>query len=165
VNSLNQYFSDISIVVWLILFPVTYLVHITEEYFAGGGYPDYLFKNYGVDLTSTRFLVWQGVGFLAMILGLIIATGLRFPYTLLVILAAVILSNAAIHSIRSIVGRRYEPGLVSAMGLWIPLGMITLQCGWGRMTSARFSLALTIGLTISGLVELISRRGGKLVNS
>jgi len=165
VSGLNQYFSDTPFMIWLALFPLTYLIHITEEYFGGEGYSTYLFKNYGVELSPSRFLVLQSLGLLLMTAGLLLAVRFKFPRTMLAIVAAVVISNAAIHATRSITGARYEPGLVSAIGLWLPLGLVTLYEASGGMTAVRFSLATLVGLAISGLVEVITSRGGKLVNS
>jgi hypothetical protein len=151
--------------IWLSLFLSTYLIHIAEEYFGGEGYSTYLFKNYGVELSQSRFLVLQSLGLSLMAAGLLLAGTFKFPHTMLVVVATVVISNALIHVTRSIIGARYEPGLVSAIGLWLPLGVIALYSNCGRMTAARFWLATLAGLAISGLVEVITRRGGKLVSS
>ena len=156
-RTLLKEFSERSPWVWPTLFLVTYLLHIAEEYYCGGGFPQYMLKYHNVQLTEARFLTLQLIGVLAMILGLWLSAKLRFPHTLLVILAAVIVKNAAIHLIRSIANARYEPGLITGVALWLPLGLITIYLFRSEMSSLRLILAIATGLGISVLVELISR--------
>jgi hypothetical protein len=161
-SGLINYFYGTSTLSWLALFPLTYLAHIAEEYWGGEGYSTYLFKNYGIELSAPRFLVLQGVGLSLMLAGILLAASLRFPYTMLAILAAIVLSNGLVHAMRSIVSALYGPGLVTAIAVWIPLGYATLVSLWGRMNAGRFLLCAAIGVAISFVVEVIAMRGGKL---
>lgn len=140
--------------VWAILFPLTYLLHIAEEYYGAGGFPHYMQTYYHVQLTETRFLELQLIGVIAMIAGLWLSTRLHFPRTMLVILAAVVLKNAAIHLVRSAANARYEPGVITGVALWIPLGLSAIYFNRG-MSAKRLLVSLAIGAGISGLVELI----------
>ena len=140
---------------WATVFPVTYLLHVAEEYYCGGGFPQYMLKYYHVELTEARFLKLQRIGVIAMIVGLWLSTKLRFPKTMLVILASVILTNGAIHLIRSAANARYEPGLITGVALWMPLGLTTIYLNRAEMSSIRLIFSIATGLGISGLVELI----------
>lgn len=163
--SLIQHFSDSSQLLWAALFPITYVIHIVEEYCAGEGYSTHLLRNYDIDLSPTRFLILQTVGLISMTAGLILATSLRFPNTMLMILASIVLSNGTIHLVRSIANSRYEPGLISGIVLWFPLGLATFYLTSEMMTTLRMIVSAAIGLGVSGSVELLTLRGGKLVNS
>ena len=140
---------------WAILFPVTYILHIAEEYYCGGGFPQYMLRYYQVELTETHFLILQLIGVIGMIFGLWISSKLHFPKTMLIIFAGVILKNAALHLIRSAVNARYEPGLITGVALWIPLGFTTIFLHRRGMSSKRLILSIAAGLGMSGLVELI----------
>jgi Protein of unknown function with HXXEE motif len=154
-------FSD----TWLILFPLTYLLHIAEEYWGGGGYSAYLMRSHFVELSPERFLVLQSLGILLMLIGLLLSIPLRFPMTMLTIIAAVVLVNGLVHSTRSLIEWSYTPGLVTAVLLWIPLGVISLLNTWSNMRIGRFAFAVLTGIAISLLVELIAMRGGRLLVS
>ncbi len=161
-TSLFQRFSDIREFLWVSLFPVTYLLHIVEEYWGGYGFSTHMLSNSETDLSPTRFLVWQTIGLLLMVAGLVLAIRLRFRNTMLAILSAVVLSNGAIHLIRSIANTRYDPGLVTGIILWIPLGLATFYLVSSTMSRSRLVLSIAIGLSISGAVEVIAMRGGTL---
>lgn len=163
-TTLSKYFSDTSLTIWLSLFPFTYLLHIAEEYWGGNGYSAYLFENHGVELSPPRFLVLQSLGLLLMLVGILLASNLGFPQRMLVILSSVILVNGLIHTSRSIKGGFYEPGLITSIVLWIPLGFATLTIIWDHMPRGRFLLAALIGVGISALVEVIAMKGGRLIN-
>ena len=111
-----KYFSDGY--EWLRpLFPVTYAVHIAEEYFCGKGFSAHLRDHYGIELSRIRFLGLQILGLLSMIVGLWMASRFHFPNTMLAIFATVVVSNGAIHCVRSLSKDCYEPGLVSGIML------------------------------------------------
>jgi hypothetical protein len=152
---LLKHFSESSALRWATLFPVTYLLHIAEEYYCGGGFPQYMREYYQLNLTETRFLILQLIGVVGMIVGLWLSVKLRFPKTMLVILAAAVLKNGAIHLIRSAANARYEPGLITGAAIWIPLGLTTIYFNRAEMSSIRLIFSIATGLGISGLVELI----------
>jgi hypothetical protein len=154
-GALFKYFPKSSALALATLFPMTYLLHIAEEYYCGGGFPQYMLEYYHVEMTETRFLKLQLIGVIAMITGLWLSAKLRFPKTMLVILASVVSTNAAIHLIRSAANVRYEPGLITGLALWLPLGLTTVYLNRAEMSSVRLIFSIAIGLGISGLVEFI----------
>lgn len=155
-------FSDTWLIFWLVLFPVTYLLHIAEEYWGGGGYSAYLMKSHLVEMTPFRFLVLQTLGMSLMLIGALVSLPLRFPLTMLTILASVVLVNGLVHASRSLIDWSYSPGVVTAVLLWIPLGALSLLRTWNDMRTGRFTFAVLTGITISVLVEVIAMRGGRL---
>jgi predicted fused transcriptional regulator/phosphomethylpyrimidine kinase len=74
---------------------------------------------------------------------------------MLVIIASVVAINAASHLVRSAANVRYEPGLITGLALWLPLGLATVYLNRAEMSSARLIFSIAIGLAISGLVEFI----------
>ena len=59
--------SHISSSFWTWVFPITFLIHITEEYFGGEGYSGYLLRLRGITLSPQRFLVGQAIAFALMV--------------------------------------------------------------------------------------------------
>ena len=78
--------SDTTTTIWSWLFPVTYLIHIAEEYWGGGGYSAYLLRLRGVHLSPTRFLLAQSIGVILVVVGIMLARRFNFPHMMLVIL-------------------------------------------------------------------------------
>src|SRR6266536_3365885 len=99
---------------WLWMFPLTYLVHIAEEYFGGEGYSSYLLRLRGITLSPTRFLVAQAVAFGLMITGIILAQRLNFSKQMIVILGSVVFVNGVTHCVHTVVHGQYVPGLFTA---------------------------------------------------
>jgi hypothetical protein len=147
---------------WPWLFPLTYLLHIAEEYWGGGGYTAYLSKTKGVAFSSMRFLLMTGFGWLLMIAGIPVAQRFGFPQLSMVILGTVFLVNGVSHTVSSVVTARYNPGLITGILIWIPLGLVTLVQLRERMSAARYLTAILIGVGIQAVVSLLSLKGGKL---
>src|SRR6266850_6418383 len=87
---------------WLWVFPVTYLIHVAEEYWGGEGYPAYILRLRGVHMSTTRFLVAQSVGFFLATIGVILARRLKFLPMMLVILGTVVAVNAITHIVTAL---------------------------------------------------------------
>lgn len=148
--------SDSLVIIWLSLFPLTYLAHIAEEYLCGGGYSHYLLTRYSVQLSQQRFLILQTLGMFLMLVGVGLGIMLRFPLTTVAILSAVIAGNVLVHVVRSVQDRSYTPGLITAVILWLPLALISLVTVWGRVPTNRLLLAGLAGCAANVVVELLS---------
>ena len=153
---------DVTNTIWPWLFPLTYLLHIAEEYWGGDGYTAYLSRTKGVDLTSRRFLFMTGVGLALMIVGIPLAYTFKFPQLLMVILGTVFLVNGVSHTISAVLTARYNPGLLTGILIWIPLGIVTLVQLRDRMSAARYLTAVAGGVAIQVVVSLLSLKGGRL---
>ena len=155
--------SERAVTHWLWLFPITYLIHIAEEYFVGGGYSAYLQKLRGVHLSPTRFLVAQSIGVVLMVIGVVLAKRFRFQNMLIVILGAVVLVNGITHSATSIVHGGYGPGLITSGFIWIPFGLATLVRFKAANSNRRYWIAVAIGVGINVVIGVLTMRGGRVV--
>jgi Protein of unknown function with HXXEE motif len=151
--------STSSIVLWSWLFPLTYIIHIVEEFYGGEGYPAYLKRLRGVEMAPTKFLVGQGIGLALIILGILIARRFSFPRQLLIILAAVVMINGLTHLVTSSYYRQYGPGLISGVLIWIPLGIATLIRFKNDIKPGRYWLCFAIGVGINVAITLITLQG------
>ena len=145
------------------VFPLTYLIHIAEEYWGGEGYSAYLYRLRGVNLSTGRFFFFQSLGVVLIVLGIIISLQLRFPRFMLGIMGAIVLSNGITHTVTALRHGGYGPGLVSCILIWIPLGIGTLFVLYQQVPTGRLVTAAAIGAAINGAVALIALRGGRLV--
>jgi hypothetical protein len=151
-----------SATLWSWLFPLTYIIHIGEEFYGGEGYPAYLKRLRGVEMSSTKFLVGQAIGLALIVVGILIARRLGFPRQLLVILGTVVLINGLSHLVTSSYYREYGPGLISGVLIWIPFGLATLIRFRNSMRTSRYWLYLGIGVGINAAIAVITLQGGKV---
>jgi hypothetical protein len=145
-----------SFTLWSWLFPITYVIHIAEEFYGGEGYPAYLKRLRGVEMAPSKFLLGQAIGLALIVLGIIIARRLNFPRQLLVLLGTVILFNGLSHLATSTYYREYGPGLISGVAIWIPFGIATLTRFKDSMRAGRYWLYIAIGIAINVIIALLT---------
>ena len=150
---------DSSVALWSWLFPLTYLIHIAEEFYGGEGYPAYLKRLRGVEMAPAKFLVGQAIGLALIVLGILIARRFSFPRQLLVILGTVVLFNGLSHLATSVYYREYGPGLISGVVIWIPFGIATLMRFKSSMRPVRYWLYVATGIAINAVIALITLKG------
>lgn len=139
---------------WAWLFPVTYLVHIVEEYW--GGFPVWISRFWGIESSSANFLAWNGAAWALMMLGVSLVLKTKSYRWLLVGFGTVVVINGAAHIIGSIVTRSYSPGLISGLLLFIPLGAITLIRAWKKVNRRTLRAGITIGILMHAVVVLLA---------
>ena len=155
---------DRATILWSWLFPLSYLIHIAEEYWGGEGYPAYIFRLRGVHMTTTRFLVAQGLGVALVTIGIVVARKLKFLPMMLVILGALVAGNCVTHGVTALSIMEYGPGLVSTTLIWGPLGIATIIRFKSAIDDQRqYWLAIAIGLAINVIVYVVTMRGARVV--
>ena len=155
--------SAAAITFWLWVFPLTYLIHVAEEYWGGEGYPAYILRLRGVHMTTTRFLLAQGVGVVLVTLGVILARRFNFPQMMLVILGAIVLVNGITHTVTALSIMSYGPGLWSSIFVWLPLGIFTLIRFRKGVSTKKYWIAVAIGVGVNVVVGILTMRGARVV--
>ncbi|MDQ1707995.1 MAG: hypothetical protein QOJ88_1206, partial [Pyrinomonadaceae bacterium] len=141
---------DRATVLWSCLFPLSYLVHIAEEFWGGEGYPAYILRLRGVHMSTSRFLLAQGIGAVLVTIGVVVARRLKFLPMMLVLLGAVVTGNAITHAATALSILSYGPGLWSTIFIWGPLGILTLIRFKSALDDQRqYWLAIAIGVAIN----------------
>ena len=150
-------------ILWSWLFPLSYLIHIAEEYWGGEGYPAYLLRLRGVHMSTARFLAAQSVGFILVTIGVILARRLKFLPMMLVILGALVAGNALTHTVTALSILEYGPGLWSSIFVWGPLGIATIIRYKNAIDDQRqYWIAIAIGIGINVVVGILAMRGGRV---
>jgi hypothetical protein len=157
-----KYRSEAVINFWLWVFPLTYLIHIAEEYWGGEGYPAYILRLRGVHMSTARFLVAQSVGLVLVTIGVILARRLNFPHMMLIILGAIVLVNGITHSVTALSIMRYGPGLWSSIFIWIPVGLFTLIRFRDAISRKQYWTAIAIGVGVNVVVGILTMRGARI---
>lgn len=155
---------DRTTILWSWLFPLSYLIHIAEEYWGGEGYPAYILRLRGVHMSTTRFLAAQSVGFILVTVGVLLARRLKFLPMMLVILGSVVAVNALTHTVTALTSFIYGPGLFSSIFVWGPLGIATIIRFKSRIDNQKqYWIAIAIGIGINVVVGILTMRGGRVV--
>jgi Domain of Unknown Function (DUF1080)/Protein of unknown function with HXXEE motif len=81
----------------------------------------------GVVLQPPEFVILNRIGCVVMTIGVALVNESRRWRWVLTALGGIVLLNAAMHAIGSVVTRSDSPGLVTGLVLWIPLGLFTLR--------------------------------------
>jgi hypothetical protein len=154
---------SVAINFWLWVFPITYLIHIAEEYWGGEGYPAYILRLRGVHMSTTRFLVAQSVGVVLVTIGVVLARRFNFPQMMLIILGTIVLVNGITHSVTALSIMRYGPGLWSSIFIWMPLGLFILVRFRNSVSRKRYWIGIAIGVGVNIVVGILTMRGGRVV--
>ena len=141
---------------WPWLFPVTYALHIAEEYAAD--FPAWLAAVAGARLTEQGFLVINAIAFAVMIAGVTAAVVSRVRWPL-VALATVVTINAMLHVCGTLLTASYSPGLVSATVLWLPLGIYALRTLRIEVSTAQYASGAAAGIAAHALVSMLALLG------
>ena len=150
-------------ILWSWLFPLSYLIHIAEEYWGGEGYPAYILRLRGVHMSTTRFLLAQSVGIILVTAGVILARRLKFLPMMLVILGTMVAVNALTHIVTALSTLSYGPGLWSSIFIWGPLGIVTVIRFKRALDDQRqYWIAIAIGVGINVVIGILTMRGGRV---
>lgn len=148
------------ILAWL--FPLTYLIHVTEEYLAGVALAPSPTKIRGANMTPTQFIILNSVACLLIIAGMLISQRLRFRPWLMVCLGTVVMINGLFHVVGGLRIAGYNPGLASGFLIWIPLGVIALVYLRKMLLPGKYWAAILVGVLINVIVLVVARNGRRL---
>ena len=139
---------------WAWLFPITYLIHIAEEYW--GGFPKWIARFWGVESSLNNFLSWNGGAWVVMTLCVAVVLKTKSYRWLLVSFATVVLINGLVHAGASAVTASYSPGLISGLLLFVPLGLVTLRRARMQVNARTFRAGVILGVLMHGIVVLLA---------
>jgi hypothetical protein len=132
--------------VWL--FPLSYAIHLGEEYFAGGGFPLWADRTLGIEFTNAQFIAWNAFAFGLMCVGaLLVSRTPRFRFVEIA-LAIAVLGNVATHVLGSLATLTYSPGLITSVGIWSPLGVVRLRSASEASTRRARHAGIYIGISV-----------------
>jgi hypothetical protein len=136
--------------VLLSLFPITYVLHLCEEWLASAPIVHWTTRAER-PLDAVFFIGANAVGLILMLIGIRLAHRSSRFHWIVPALAAAVLLNTAGHLVGSFATGGYSAGLITAIILWIPLGMLTLMRVWDHASGRTLAAGLIIGV----LIELV----------
>ena len=141
---------------WLLSLPLSYLLHLAEEWWGGIGFAAWTARALGAPVSTTRFLALNGVVwplFTVLTAGAILRQGWAwFPVTF----ATVVLVNAGLHVLGSLATSSYSPGLITGVVLYVPVGIAALAQGRRLATPRSFGMAVGLGFLVHAVVAVIA---------
>ena len=139
---------------WAWLFPLSYLLHIAEEYW--GDFPAWIARFWGVESSVANFLSWNGGAWVMMCVGVALVLVTKSYRWLLVSFGTVVLINGVVHALASVVTWSYSPGLVTGLLLYVPLGLFTLRRARGSVNARTLRAGVVVGVVMHAAVVLLA---------
>lgn len=97
--------------IWLWLFPLTYLIHLAEEAWAGERFYRWIAHVGGRPMSATAWICLNVLFFSAMVTAILGIRASAAPLWFVPGLAAIVVINALAHVVSSRWTRTYSPGL------------------------------------------------------
>ena len=140
---------------WTLLFPITFAVHIAEEYWGGETFSGWVSRLWSIDFSPHEFLELNALAMAVMIGGVIVAnaTAFRLPIAALGFLVAF---NGALHAVASLATASYSPGVVSGVLIWIPLGAFALRRAYHALPRSQFYGGIAAGVVAHALISVLA---------
>lgn len=143
------------VVLWL--FPVTYVLHLSEEWLSSAPIAHWTTRA-DRPLDGTSFIGANIVGLLLMLIGIRLAPGSTRFHWIVPALATAVLLNTGGHLLGSVSIGGYSAGLITGVILWIPLGMLTLMRVWDQASARTLVAGIIVGVVIElTVVAMLTR--------
>ena len=140
--------------VWLI--PLCYLLHLAEEYYFGGGFPNWFSGLFNVNLSYTDFIWINSIAFTVVLIFAISSTVGNVKTTVMLALGTLFFINGLVHILSSLISWTYSPGTLTGLLLYVPLGLVIFKNVIPFLSQSRTILGLVIGVLIQIIVAGIA---------
>jgi hypothetical protein len=142
---------------WFWFFPITLLIHLSEEFWAGEGFLSWNARSTGAVFSITKFFTLVTIGFILVLVGVVLAKHYKRMRWIISALATIFLINGFSHLFATLTQQRYSPGLISGLLLWIPFSIWILLSEHRNASKRAFFGGIITGAAIHGIVTLFSR--------
>lgn len=139
---------------WPLLLPLSFLLHIGEEWW--GGFAVWTERALGMGVSTDRFIVLNGIGWPLFAVLTVVAVRQPSWWWFVTTFATLVVVNAVLHALASLATWTYSPGLITALCLYLPVGGFALLDGSRRRPRATFGWAVLLGVAIHAAVTAIA---------
>lgn len=136
------------------LFVPAYVVHVAEEWF--GGFPQWVRLMAGGPMPAAAFFAINGIALVLLVAGVRAAIRSDRHGWIAVTVATIALVNTGAHAAGAALTRSYSPGLISAVVLYVPLGLLAMIRALDQAPRAQLARGIAIGLILHALVFIVA---------
>ena len=136
------------------LFVPAYVVHVGEEWF--GGFPAWIGLVVGRPLPASAFFIINGVALVLLVTGIRAAIGAERYGWIAAALATIVLVNTVAHLAGAALTGSYSPGLISAVVLYVPLGLLVMMRALDQAPRPQLTRGIVAGLLIHGIASVLA---------
>lgn len=141
---------------WPLLLPFAYALHVGEEWWGGEGVFVWTERVFGEQLSPLRFVVLNAVIWPLFAALTVLAIRHAAYEWFLVTFATLVVVNALLHVLGTVVFGSYSPGLVTGLLLYVPVGSLILVGGRRKLPQTRFVAAVAFGVVIHAVVAVVA---------
>lgn len=141
---------------WPVLLPLSYLLHLAEEWWGGEGFAAWTARAVGAPVSTTRFLVLNGIVWPLFTILTVVAIRRSELKWFLTTFGTIVLINATLHVLGTFVSSSYSPGLITGVFLYFPIGGLAVASGRRQLSSTSFGVAVLAGFIAHALVAVIA---------
>ena len=138
---------------WMWLFPVAYLLHIVEEYWAD--FNGWVEKLWQVESSDRYFLIWNGIALVAMAVSVSRVLKTKSWRWLILGFGWSVLGNGLLHLYATIRTQTYTPGVLTSIICWLPLAAFTICRACAVKMNARARIAGVVFGIVANIVILL----------
>ncbi|MCO6479159.1 MAG: HXXEE domain-containing protein [Phaeodactylibacter sp.] len=143
-----------TLLAWLL--PAAYAIHLLEEYFAGVGFPVWLSAFLNADLSTSDFLIINGIAW-PMMAAFAIAYTLGWKNNVaLLALWTLLFTNGILHPLSCLASASYSPGTFSGLLLYLPLGYLAFRTIIPTLSDSQRNVGIIAGIFIHLLVIAVA---------
>lgn len=139
-------------VAWLL--PAAYLIHISEEYLSGAGFPVWFSGVFKTDLSNIDFIIINSIGFAGTIISVILYNINKLNNFVIGVLGSLFFVNGIIHFLATLFTASYSPGTLSGVLLYLPLGYLIFKKIFPLIPREQRALSFMAGVIIQVIVAL-----------
>ncbi len=138
------------------LLPIAYLLHLSEEYFFGKGFPTWFSGVFKVHLSNVDFIIINSVGFTATISLVILYNLNKINNFVIAAFGTLFFVNGLIHFLASLFTTSYSPGTITGVLLYLPLGHLIFKKIFPLVPEGQRALSVASGITIQVVVAFVA---------
>jgi uncharacterized membrane protein HdeD (DUF308 family) len=140
---------------WLWAFPLSYVLHIVEETFAGEGFYRWIARINRRRMPRPAFLRANAALLTLMVVVVALSWRGSAAPTVGAALGTITLANGVGHLVGTLAARAYSPGLISGLFLWVPLGTLAVASTRGPASPTAWAAGVLLGLLVTALVAAL----------
>lgn len=133
-------------IAWLL--PPAYMIHISDEYFSGSGFPVWFSGVFKVDLSIVDFFIINSIGFAATITSVILYNINKLNVFVVGVLGSLFFVNGIIHFLATFFTLTYSPGTLSGILFYLPLGYLIFKIIFPLIPQEQRALCFASGVIL-----------------